>query len=137
MKPTLVLVGRPNVGKSSIFNKLIGEEKAIVSPIPHTTREPNDTLVEYQDKLLNFIDTAGLKKQAKVASGLEEFSYDKTQATIAKANVALFMIDISQPISTLDKKIGASLEWNHARDEFGGRCRRRAACAARPSRAAC
>src|SRR3989338_4958854 len=85
------LVGKPNVGKSSLFNKLIGQEKVIVSPIAHTTREPHDTLVSYEEKipsasaqdkkqtsLINFIDTAGIRRKAKVEGELEQKGIGKS-----------------------------------------------------------
>lgn len=105
----VALIGKPNVGKSSLFNKLIGEEKAIISPIPHTTREAKDTLVKYGEDKMLFVDTAGLRKSAKVQEGLEEGSVAKTLSAIHNADVAIFMIDVSQPITTQDKKIGAEL----------------------------
>lgn len=103
------IVGRANVGKSSLFNKLIREEKAIVSPIAHTTRESKDTLISYGDKKLLFVDTAGLKKSSRIEEGLEEDSMDKTIEAVKNSEFALFVIDINEPVTMQDKKIAAML----------------------------
>jgi len=104
------LIGKPNAGKSSIFNKLIGEEKVIVSPMPHTTREPHDTLVTYEDQLINFVDTAGIRRKAKVEGELEREGISKSLRTVQNSDIVLFVIDGEEPISSQDKQLGGLLE---------------------------
>jgi len=107
----VILVGKPNVGKSSIINAIVGEERFITSPIAHTTREPNDTLVEFKNKNYVFVDTAGMRKKAKVRKtrGLEAAGVKKTIKTIDKADIAFFILDISKPIEQQDKHLASLL----------------------------
>lgn len=105
----IAMLGRPNVGKSSLFNKLIGEEQVIVSEKEHTTREPHDMTLLYQDKLVTFIDTAGIRRKSKVEEGLEHASVMKTIHSIKRADIVLFVIDVSQPITTQDKHLAELL----------------------------
>lgn len=112
------LIGKPNVGKSSLFNKLIGQEKVIVSPIPHTTREPHDTLVSYEEgvgdkrqtHLINFIDTAGIRRKAKVEGELEQKGIGKSIEALEKSDICLFVIDGAETISSQDQQLGGFLE---------------------------
>ncbi len=101
----IAVIGKPNVGKSSFINKVLGEERFIVSGTAHTTREPNDTEVEVGGKKYVLIDTAGIRKLAKVkkARTLETASVRRSLDTLKKADVALFVIDISKPITAQDK----------------------------------
>jgi GTPase len=103
----IAVIGKPNVGKSSLVNTILGEERFIVSSIAHTTREPNDTLVEINDKNYILIDTAGIRKLAKVkkAHSLESSSVRKSIATLRQSDIALFMIDISKKPTTQDKNL--------------------------------
>jgi len=118
---SVALIGKPNVGKSSLFNKLIGEEKVIVSDIAHTTREPHDTDVVYtpekEDALpynITFVDTAGIRRKAKVGGRLESESIHKSIDAVTKADIVLFVIDGTEPISTQDMQLGGLLE-RHAK----------------------
>ncbi len=112
------LIGKPNVGKSSIFNKLIGEEKVIVSPLPHTTREPHDTLVDYHYQIdgkeeimkINFIDTAGIRRKTKVEGGLEGQGVMRSIKIAEESEIILFVIDGTETISTQDRQLGGLLE---------------------------
>ena len=112
------LVGKPNVGKSSLFNKLIGEEKVIVSPIAHTTREPHDTEVIYPHKVgkkmlkqhITFVDTAGIRRKAKVQGLLERAGIHKSIESIEDSNMVLFVLDGSETISSQDKQLGGLVE---------------------------
>ena len=112
------IIGKPNVGKSSLFNKIIGEEKVIVSDMAHTTREPHDTLVDYEykagDKIkkqkINFIDTAGIRRKAKVAGKLEREGIFKSIQSVEDSELVLFVIDGSEVISTQDMQLGGLLE---------------------------
>lgn len=112
------IIGKPNVGKSSLFNKLIGQEKVIVSPIAHTTREPHDTLVDYEYELggktkkqkINFIDTAGIRRKAKVEGELERAGISKSLRIAQESDIVLFVIDGAEIISSQDMQLGGLLE---------------------------
>jgi len=109
----VTLIGRPNVGKSSIVNAILGEERFITSEIAHTTREPNDVLVELGDKSYILIDTAGMRRRSKVRSKgnkLEKAGIKKAEALLKHADVALFIIDIDQPMTTQDKTLAGYLK---------------------------
>jgi GTPase len=92
----VAVVGKPNVGKSSFINKLLGEERLVVSDIAGTTRDSIDTPYRYHGRTLVFIDTAGLRKQAKIDPGVEYFSSLRTQRSIDRADVCLLMIDATE-----------------------------------------
>jgi len=118
----IALIGKPNVGKSSVFNQIIGEPRAIVSDIAHTTREPYDTLVSYTSEtdgktkksLFNFIDTAGIRRKSRVGGGLEHTGIAKSIATVAKSEIVLFVIDLTDPFSIQDRQLGGLFE-KHAK----------------------
>lgn len=101
----LSIIGKTNVGKSSIFNAILGEEKVIVTPLPHTTRDPQDTLIDYQEKKILLVDTAGMRKKSKIPNFLERLSREKTLQAIRDSDISLFITDISDPLSVQDKKI--------------------------------
>jgi GTP-binding protein len=105
----VALLGKPNVGKSSLFNKLIGEDRVIVSDMPHTTREPHDTLVEVDDQHILFIDTAGIRRKAKVSGALERMGIGKSIETMKRADIVLFLLDTSSPITDQDQQLGGLL----------------------------
>ncbi len=103
----VIILGRPNAGKSTLLNAIAGENRVIVSPFPHTTREPNDITARYQKQQLTFIDTAGIIK-AKSKKTKEEFiklGIAKTRKALKKADVALLVLDISEPLSHLEIKL--------------------------------
>ncbi len=112
------LIGKPNVGKSSLFNKLIGEDRVIVSDMPHTTREPFDTLMTYEyeegeetkQQAIQFVDTAGIRRKAKVGEGLEQIGISKSIQSIEASDIILFVLDGNEPISSQDKQLGGLLE---------------------------
>ncbi len=111
IKPIKVaLIGKPNVGKSTLFNALIGEERVIVSDMPHTTREPHDTLVEYEKENYLFIDTAGIRRKTKVSGQLEKIGISKSLDTINKADIVLFVLDAGEPITDQDQQLGGFLK---------------------------
>jgi GTP-binding protein len=102
---TVAIVGKPNVGKSSLLNVLTREERAIVLPDPGTTRDALDEIVEFQGHTLRFIDTAGLRKQRKVRQSVEYYSTLRSERAIREATVSVLMIDATEGISSQDKKI--------------------------------
>lgn len=99
------IIGKPNVGKSSLLNSLLGYERVIVSPEPHTTREPQHTKIIYQDQSLLLIDTAGISKKGAKTEGLEKFGIAKSLSALTKSDLALMTIDISQEITHQDAKL--------------------------------
>jgi GTP-binding protein len=101
----VALVGKPNVGKSSLLNKLAGAERAVVDPVAGTTVDPVDSLVELDGQAWRFVDTAGLRKKVKTASGTEYYASLRTRSTIEAAEVAIVLVDASEPISEQDLRV--------------------------------
>ena len=101
----IAIIGRPNVGKSSLLNKLAGEERVVVDDASGTTVDPVDELVEVGGELWRFIDTAGIRKKVKTASGHEYYASLRTSTAIEKAEVCVLVIDGSQSISEQDMRI--------------------------------
>ena len=99
------IVGKPNAGKSSLLNKLVGKERAIVSPIAGTTRDAVDTQFEYEGIPLTLIDTAGIRKRGKIDPGVERYSVVRAKKAIERADVALLMIDAETGITAQDLHI--------------------------------
>lgn len=105
------IVGRPNVGKSSIFNSLIGEERAIVSNLPGTTRDPIDTEITFDGKKYLFIDTAGLRKKSRLKDDIEFYSLLRAERAIDRSDVVLLVLDVAELVTDQDKRIaGIALE---------------------------
>ena len=104
-RPRVAVIGKPNVGKSSIINKLLGEERVIVSPIAGTTRDAIDTTVVRNGKEYVFIDTAGLRRKSKVKEELERFSVIRTVSAVDRCDVAVLLIDASEGVTEQDAKI--------------------------------
>ncbi len=102
----VAIVGRPNVGKSSLLNRIVGEERSIVTPIPGTTRDAVDTLVQVGDQRYRFIDTAGIRRKSKTVEVAEKLSVIMARKNLERADVALLVLDASEPPSTLDTIIG-------------------------------
>ncbi len=101
----IAIVGKPNVGKSSLLNKLVGEERAIVSPIPGTTRDAIDTHISVGDIAITLIDTAGIRRRGRVIPGVEKFSVLRSMRAIERADVSLLVIDATDGISAQDAHI--------------------------------
>jgi GTP-binding protein len=101
----IAIVGKPNVGKSSLLNRLLGEERVIVSPIPGTTRDAVDTQLEYQGAALTLIDTAGIRRRGKIEPGVEKFSVLRSLRAIERADVALLVLDATQGVALQDAHI--------------------------------
>lgn len=106
----LAIVGRPNVGKSSIVNSIVGEERSIVSAIAHTTREPQDTLIRHQDRDVLLIDTAGMRKQSRIDTTLEEASIERNMKAIENCDVACLVFDVTQDPTAQDRHLAGVLE---------------------------
>lgn len=103
----IAVVGKPNVGKSSLINAILNKEKLIVSEIPGTTRDSTDSLIKHKGKEYNFIDTAGLKRPGKTDRGIEKFSALRSMSSIERCDIALLVLDTSLPISHQDQAIAS------------------------------
>jgi len=104
-RPRIAIVGKPNVGKSSIVNKLLGENRVIVSDVAGTTRDAIDTTVRYNKKDYIFIDTAGLRRKSKIKEEIERYSIIRAVTAVERADVVLLVIDASEGITEQDAKI--------------------------------
>ncbi len=104
----VALVGQPNVGKSSLLNRLLGEERALVDSVPGTTRDPVDSLVTLDEQIWRFVDTAGLRRRVTHATGAEYYSSLRTTAAIEQAEVALVLVDASSPLTEQDQRVIAA-----------------------------
>ena len=101
----IAIVGKPNAGKSSLLNKLVGKERAIVSPIPGTTRDAVDTKIDVEGLPVTLIDTAGIRRRGKIEQGVEKFSVLRSFKAIERADVALLIIDAEAGITAQDTHI--------------------------------
>lgn len=104
-RPKVAIIGKPNVGKSSIINKLLGEDRVIVSDIAGTTRDAIDTAIVRDDREYVFIDTAGLRRKSKVKEELERFSVIRTVTAVERADVCVLVIDATEGVTEQDAKI--------------------------------
>ncbi|HHX48250.1 MAG TPA: GTP-binding protein, partial [Brevibacterium sp.] len=98
-------VGRPNVGKSSLLNQLIGSDRVLVDNVAGTTRDPVDELIELGDKQWRFVDTAGIRRRAHQASGADFYAALRTQTALERAEVALVLMEVQDPLSEQDVRI--------------------------------
>ena len=110
---SLAIVGRPNVGKSSLLNKLLGEERAIVSPVPGTTRDAIDTYLEWEGTPITLIDTAGIRRRGKIGREVEHYSVLRALRAIQRADVALLVIDGVEGVTAQDAHVASIIldEW--------------------------
>ncbi|PZC50922.1 MAG: GTP-binding protein [Chloroflexi bacterium] len=106
---SLAIIGRVNVGKSSLLNALLGEERAIVSDIPGTTRDSIDTRLQYADQRLLLIDTAGIRRRGKVVPGIEKFSVLRSVRSIDRADVIFFVMDATELATAQDTHIAGQI----------------------------
>lgn len=107
----VAVIGKPNVGKSTLLNALVGTDRFITSSIAHTTREPNDVLLHVGDKNYLIYDTAGMRKHARInqAGGLEKMAVDKNEWVIRQSDVSLLVLDATEPIGTQEKHLAGIL----------------------------
>lgn len=101
----IAIVGRPNVGKSSLLNRVLGEERTIVSPIPGTTRDAIDTTLAYHGTPLTLIDTAGIRRRGKIESGVEKYSVLRALKAMERADVVLLLIDAIEGVTAQDAHV--------------------------------
>lgn len=105
--PAVAIIGRPNVGKSSLLNQLAGEDAAIVSDVPGTTRDATDSILTLDGKRYGFIDTAGLRRRGRIERGVEHFSALRTLHAIQRAEVAMVLIDSEAGVTAQDVRVAA------------------------------
>lgn len=106
----IAIVGRPNVGKSSLLNRLLGEERAIVSPIAGTTRDAVDTYLTWEGMPVTLIDTAGIRKRGSIEPGIEQFSVIRAYKALERADVALLLIDAEEGITAQDTHVAGMIK---------------------------
>ncbi|HUP00101.1 MAG TPA: ribosome biogenesis GTPase Der [Gemmatimonadota bacterium] len=102
---TITVIGKPNVGKSSLLNRLVGAERFIVSPDAGTTRDAIDTMLAYEGRRLRLVDTAGIRRHAVLKEGLEYYTYLRAVRSLERAQIAIVVLDASQPLSRQDLRI--------------------------------
>lgn len=107
----IAIIGRTNVGKSSLLNALLGEERSVVSSVAGTTIDPIDETIEYKGKQLTFVDTAGLRRRGKIL-GIEKYALMRTTEMLENSNMALIVLDASEPFMDLDEKIAGLVDSN-------------------------
>ncbi|MBK9941339.1 MAG: ribosome biogenesis GTPase Der [Kouleothrix sp.] len=105
----IAIVGRPNVGKSSLLNRLIGQERSVVSAVPGTTRDSIDTPLDYAGTRVLLIDTAGIRRRGKIERGIEKYSVMRALRTIERADVALLLIDAEEGVTAQDTHIAGMI----------------------------
>ncbi len=106
----VVVMGRPNVGKSSLVNGILGEERVIVSPIAHTTREPIDTALEWKGEPVTLVDTAGMRRRSLAEPGLEEESLERNRLALKRADIALLVFDATESPKKEDKRLAGLMK---------------------------
>ena len=107
----IAIIGRTNVGKSSLLNALLGVERSVVSAVAGTTIDPIDETIEYKDKQITFVDTAGLRRRGRIL-GIEKYALMRTTEMLENSNMALIVLDASEPFMDLDEKIAGLVDSN-------------------------
>jgi GTPase len=107
---SVAIVGRPNVGKSTLFNRLVGEERSVVHDVPGTTRDAVDTLVDTDEGCIRFVDTAGLRRKSRIGEGAEYYSLVRSLAAIDSSDVALLVLDAREGVSHQDQRIAERID---------------------------
>jgi GTP-binding protein len=108
--PSVAIVGRPNVGKSTLFNRLSGEERSVVHDLPGTTRDAIDTLIETEDGTVKLIDTAGMRRRARSGEGPEYYSLVRALRALDRADVALLVLDASEGVTHQDQRLAERID---------------------------
>lgn len=103
------IIGRVNVGKSSLLNALVGDDRAVVSDVAGTTIDPVDESMIYNEQTIRFVDTAGLRRRGKI-EGIERYALNRTQAVLERTDIALLVLDASEPFTELDERIAGMVE---------------------------
>jgi GTPase len=106
----VAIVGRPNVGKSTLFNRLIGDERAVVHDLPGTTRDTIDTVVDTDEGPIRFIDTAGMRRRSRVDAATEYYSLVRALQAVDRADVALLLIDASEGVTAQDQRLAERVD---------------------------
>ena len=106
----IALIGKPNAGKSLLLNKIVGEDRVIVSKVPQTTRDPQEIELYYQDQKIVLIDTAGLRRKAGTDTGIEKIANARTVATIKKADLVLFLTEADKKLTSQDNRLAGLLK---------------------------
>jgi GTP-binding protein len=107
---SVALVGRPNVGKSTLFNRLIGDDRSVVHDLPGTTRDSIDTVVDTPDGPVRFVDTAGMRRKARIDEGTEYYSFVRALQSIDTADVALLVIDATVSVTHQDQRLAERID---------------------------
>ena len=108
--PAIAIVGRPNVGKSTLFNRLIGEERSVVHDLPGTTRDTIDTVVQTDNGELRFLDTAGMRRKSRIDEGTEYYSLVRALQAIDEADVAVLVIDATAGVTAQDQRLAERID---------------------------
>lgn len=108
--PRIALIGRPNVGKSTLFNRLVGSERSVVHDMPGTTRDAIDTLVETEDGPLVFVDTAGMRRRSRIDDSAEYFSLVRALRAIDEADIAMLIIDATVSVTSQDQRLAERID---------------------------
>ncbi|MFN8019514.1 MAG: ribosome biogenesis GTPase Der [Acidimicrobiales bacterium] len=106
----VALVGRPNVGKSTLFNRLIGEDRSVVHDMPGTTRDAIDTVVETPDGPIRFVDTAGMRRKSRIDEGTEYYSFVRALQAVDSSDVALLVIDATEGVTHQDQRLAERID---------------------------
>lgn len=107
--PRIAIIGRPNVGKSSLLNSILGVQRAIVSDVPGTTRDAIDTELEFEERKLRLVDTAGIRRRGRIGLGVEKYSVVRSNRAIERCDVALLLIDASEGLAAQDTHIAGMI----------------------------
>jgi GTP-binding protein len=108
--PAVAIVGRPNVGKSTLFNRLIGDERSVVHDMPGTTRDSVDTVVDTEEGPIRFVDTAGMRRKSRVDEGTEYYSFVRALQSVDASDVALLVIDATEGVSHQDQRLAERID---------------------------
>jgi GTP-binding protein len=108
--PAVAIVGRPNVGKSTLFNRLIGDERSVVHDMPGTTRDSVDTVVDTDDGPIRFVDTAGMRRKSRIDDGTEYYSFMRALQAVDASDVALLVIDATDGVSHQDQRLAERID---------------------------